>query len=137
MNFLFGFEGRVRRTSYLLGSIVANIVCSVILASLVMTGLQIEGDWTAGDWEALAVDWAPNVFMALAGIVVGVAAFWITLALSVKRWHDVGVSGWFALTAWLPGANFGVFVLLCLLPGSEGDNRYGPSPRRDDLMATA
>lgn len=137
MNFLFGFNGRVRRTSYFLGSVVANIVCGVILVSLLLTGLHVNGAWSGGDWETVAVDWAPNLAMGLLGLMVGVAAFWISLALAVKRWHDVGVTGWFALTAWLPGANFAVFVLLCLLPGTEGANRFGPSPRRDDLLATA
>ena len=36
-----------------------------------------------------------------------------------------------------PFANFVVFVLLCLLPGTPGPNRYGDSPRQDDLLAVA
>lgn len=137
MNFLFGFQGRIRRTSYFFGSLIANVVTGIVLAGVALSGLHVDGHWTGGDWESLYVDWAPNVFMGVVWAVVGVAAFWISLALAVKRWHDVGVTGWFALAAWLPGANFAVFVLLCLLPGNDGENAYGPNPRRDDLLATA
>ena len=34
--------------------------------------------------------------------VLGVIAFWSMLAITVKRWHDIGVTGWFSLLS-LPG----------------------------------
>lgn len=61
--------------------------------------------------------------------VLALAGLWSSLALTVKRWHDVGMTGWFAILTLPPFANFMMFVLLCLLPGSTGPNRFGRDPR--------
>lgn len=136
MNFLFGFQGRIRRTSYFFGTIVVGMLKWALLAPVLLTGLYVDGHWN-GDWSSVNVDWAPNVFMAVAGGIVALLAVWIGLALSVKRWHDANLSGWFALLTLVPGADFVLFLLLCLLPGTDGPNTYGSDPRRDSLIATA
>ena len=43
-----------------------------------------------------------------------------SIAIGVRRMHDVGKSGWFLL---IPIYNF----ILTLTKGTEGDNKYGPS----------
>lgn len=52
------------------------------------------------------------------------------LALSVRRCHDRGHSGWWYLVSIIPIV--GVlwwFINLGLLPGEKGPNRFGPDPR--------
>jgi len=56
-------------------------------------------------------------------------AFWIAAAVSVKRLHDRAHSAWALLWALLP--ILGVLWLLlqlALLPGTRGENQYGPDP---------
>lgn len=49
------------------------------------------------------------------------AIFLPTLAVGMRRMHDVGKYGWYI---WLPGYSL---VLACL-PGTYGPNSYGPPP---------
>jgi uncharacterized membrane protein YhaH (DUF805 family) len=55
--------------------------------------------------------------------------FWSQLAISVKRFHDLGMSGfWFPLIL-IPGIGQLVqFFLLGLRRGERGENKYGPDP---------
>lgn len=49
------------------------------------------------------------------------------LAVSVRRYHDTGRTGWLALLLFVPLINLLGLALLCA-PGTTGPNRYGPQP---------
>ena len=49
------------------------------------------------------------------------------LAVSVRRLHDSGRSGWFVLLLFVPLVNLFCLALLCV-PGTPGANRYGARP---------
>lgn len=49
------------------------------------------------------------------------------LAVCVRRLHDSGRSGWFALLLFVPLLNLLSLVFLCL-PSTPGPNRFGPTP---------
>ncbi len=52
-----------------------------------------------------------------------------SLAVVVRRLHDVGKSGWMYLILFIPiiGA---IWIFVLLLKDSEvGDNKYGPNPK--------
>ena len=86
---------------------------------------------------------APNVPLI---IVVGILWFWLWLRLMALRLHDVNRSGkWLAALLLLPavlaavgggqqmiGLGGGLFwivaLLLNIVPGTDGDNDYGPQP---------
>lgn len=51
-----------------------------------------------------------------------VAIFLPSLAVSIRRMHDVNKSGWYQL---IPFYGF----YLCCLAGDEGPNRFGPDPK--------
>lgn len=59
----------------------------------------------------------------------GLVTFIPSTAVSVRRLHDVGKSGWFLLIALIPiiGAIW-LLVLMCI-DGDHGDNKYGPNPK--------
>ena len=53
-----------------------------------------------------------------------------SLAVTVRRLHDVGKSGWILLIGLIPivGA---IWLLILLLRDSEaGENKFGPDPKR-------
>ena len=62
--------------------------------------------------------------------VVYVAAFWVSLATQVKRWHDLDKSGWMALLAIIPLV--GLVALICLgaKEGTGTPNRFGAGPMK-------
>ena len=55
-------------------------------------------------------------------IIVNLAFLLPSLAVSIRRMHDVGKSGWFVL---VPIYN----LILCFTAGNTGPNQYGPDPK--------
>ena len=83
--------------------------------------------------------WWVVLFNAIVGTLIGAIApdiTWIwslvilvpTLALVVRRLHDVGKRGWFYLWILLPLVG-GIVVLIQLLKDSAPDNQWGPNPK--------
>jgi uncharacterized membrane protein YhaH (DUF805 family) len=65
--------------------------------------------------------------MSLVVLVAVVALLVPIVAITVRRLHDTGRSGWWALL--LPVPLLAVVVyFFCLLPGSIGANKYGDEP---------
>ena len=132
LHFFFGFTGRIRRSSYFFGALAAmclwTILCvSAIAAIAVASGATVEtgsSSFIIGDGDFDGSPWLPIAFA-----ILGLLGLWSSAALTVKRWHVVGMTGWFALLTLPPFANFMMFVLLCLLPGTVGPNQYGRDPR--------
>ncbi len=125
LNFFFGFEGRVRRSNYFFGALVAGCLYSVLCVStFAAMGVHVGERLHSVTW-----DFEPSAVGLAIACVLSLIALWAMLALTVKRWHDVGMTGWFALLTLPPFANGMVFLLLCLLPGTTGANRFGSDPR--------
>jgi uncharacterized membrane protein YhaH (DUF805 family) len=61
------------------------------------------------------------------GVIVSLATFLPTLAVSARRLHDIDRSGWWALLIFTV---IGYLVLLywACLRGTVGANRFGPDP---------
>jgi uncharacterized membrane protein YhaH (DUF805 family) len=55
---------------------------------------------------------------------------WPSIAMRIKRWHDIGRSDWFVLMNCVPILNVFIDLALGLIPGNVGPNRYGPDPKR-------
>jgi uncharacterized membrane protein YhaH (DUF805 family) len=54
---------------------------------------------------------------------------WVSLAISVKRWHDLDKSGWWWLINFVPCIGpLWAFIETGCLRGTLGDNDYGPDP---------
>jgi uncharacterized membrane protein YhaH (DUF805 family) len=51
-----------------------------------------------------------------------------TIAVSVRRLHDTGRSGWFYLLNWVPIVG-PILLLVWFVSDSHPDNQYGPSPK--------
>ena len=69
--------------------------------------------------------------MAVSALAIAVAVLqlWISLAISVKRYHDRDRKGWWLLIALIPIIGvLWIFVVLGFLKGTEGANRFGSDP---------
>ena len=51
-----------------------------------------------------------------------------SLTLIIRRWHDLGKSGWFTLLLLIPLLNFLVMLYLWFVRGTAGPNTYGEDP---------
>ncbi|MGI9328314.1 MAG: DUF805 domain-containing protein [Pseudomonadales bacterium] len=68
---------------------------------------------------------------ALATLVFGaicIVTFIPSLAVTVRRLHDGGRSGWFCLLSLVPAVGGLLLLLLLALPGEAEANDYGPPP---------
>ncbi|MEY4766465.1 MAG: hypothetical protein RI907_3138 [Pseudomonadota bacterium] len=63
----------------------------------------------------------------LSGIFV-LATFLPSMAVSVRRLHDLGKSGWWWLVSLVPYLGVLVLLFMCAQPGQYGANEYGEDP---------
>jgi uncharacterized membrane protein YhaH (DUF805 family) len=120
MNLLFSFQGRVNRARFWLvhlGIIVVEIAIFVIVGGAAMMA----------DPEAAMA--ASRSTTSLLTLVLFVPIFWISLAVTVKRYHDRNKSGWWIFIVFVPliGAIW-YFIEVGFLPGTSGPNTYGADP---------
>ena len=60
-----------------------------------------------------------------------VFAFFPGLAVSVRRLHDTGKSGWFVFIVLIPLIGIIWFLILAASVGNAGKNKYGPPPNKN------
>ena len=73
-----------------------------------------------------------DAFISTYGLIIVVyylALFIPTLAVAVRRLHDIGKSGWFILVSLIPFIG-GIWLLILMVSDSQsGDNEYGVYPK--------
>jgi uncharacterized membrane protein YhaH (DUF805 family) len=110
------FEGRAHRTEYWMFTLFYFIIWFVLAILAAILGAVIN--------ETLSL------------IVLGILAIFLfatiipVLAVSVRRLHDTGRSGWWFLINFVPIVSL-VFLVFTLLESTPGDNEYGPPPSYD------
>jgi uncharacterized membrane protein YhaH (DUF805 family) len=55
------------------------------------------------------------------------------LAVSIRRLHDVGKSGWWMLLTFVPVAGL-ILMVFFAFDSEVGDNQYGPNPKSPALV---
>ena len=129
------FSGRSRRMEYWSFALLTFVVYVVCLAIMMAGGLSL----AALSNPEMAAAQQPGALVYVGGGLVGIfalAAFIPNLALNVRRLHDRNMSGWFLLLLIVLSAVpfIGILVsigwlVLMLLPGTPGPNKYGPDPK--------
>jgi uncharacterized membrane protein YhaH (DUF805 family)/cold shock CspA family protein len=112
------FSGRARRKEYwgyfLFWTIALFVIC---LIGLIADGVAGNLDNSDG----------PLLTMAACGLFV-VATVLPGMAITVRRIHDMGLSGWFYLLVFIPTIGALVVFVFMLVPGQKHENRWGPVP---------
>ena len=62
-------------------------------------------------------------------MIYGLALFLPSLAIGVRRLHDIGRSGWWLLLSFIPIIGFLVLLYWFVQDSEPGDNQYGPNPK--------
>ncbi len=117
--YLFGsFDGRIGRQQWWLGTVVLMVASWII--SFVIQMFAGAPDPATGQMNTGAL---------IILLVVMIPFIYASVALSVKRWHDRGKSGWWYLIVLVPIIG-GLWALVenGFLRGTEGPNQYGPDP---------
>lgn len=106
---LLSFEGRITRRSYWIGVLAILAVCAVL--SIVSS--------------ILGAIFAPLAFLPS---ILSLATIYPALAVSAKRWHDRGKSGWWSLVNIIPFGFLYSLYELGIMPGTDVENQFGASP---------
>ena len=114
----FGFSGRIDRSVYAL----AGLLVFTVQAFIVYRYLQpLLGTLANGGFDpALTLEMSPMTELQSGIFLLGQL---IHVALAAKRIHDFGRSGFFALLFMFAGLI--AYLVLCLMPGTPGPNKYG------------
>lgn len=56
-----------------------------------------------------------------------------SIAVQVRRFHDQDKSGWHILLGFIPIVGGFILLVFMCLPGTEGENSYGPDPKGADF----
>lgn len=114
----FSVEGRIGRLRYLAWSMVLSLVALPIVSVFALIGLGlVSADSTTG----LIIGGLLAFFLFLAFAIVGIL-------FSIQRLHDIGWSGWLWLLTLVPFVGSFFPLVIMVVPGNVGANRYGPPP---------
>lgn len=105
------FSGRARRMEYWMFVLVSVIIVFVIATLEKMFGYIPGKDET-------------NIFIDLYFLAVLVPS----IAVSVRRLHDIGKSGWWYFICFIPFLGWIWYLVLMCLDGTAGTNKYGAEP---------
>jgi len=108
------FSGRARRSEFwyfILFNLLVNLVAGVLDAAFFDTDIAAPEQFGAFSLIAFLVLLLPG------------------LAVSVRRLHDTGRSGWALLLALIPLVGIIILIVFYATRGEDGPNRFGPDPR--------
>jgi uncharacterized membrane protein YhaH (DUF805 family) len=105
------FSGRARRKEYWMFTLF-SVLISVVLA--IIDAMIRDGD--GGGMGPLRA-------------VYSLAVLIPSLAVTVRRLHDTGRSGWWLLISLVPCVGGLVLLIFTVEDGKPGENQYGPNPK--------
>lgn len=132
----FDFTGRSRRMEYWMFTLLWVIVTIVLFVLFIFDFISLMADLdrpsapSSDPFGGLGVlSWIALIAWSLFALI----AFIPGLALSVRRFHDVGMSGWVYVALYVGSIIFGIvglaILVITLLPSAEGSNKWGPNPK--------
>ena len=129
---LFSFKGRITREAYWLGNILLTMVVfniQVYLSRLYELNEINQGQISNTELlESIITQILQNnsnVFLILPILVIALG--WSSLAILAKRAHDQNITGWVALTIFIPIQFFPILVMIFfgVIKGNSSPNKYG------------
>jgi uncharacterized membrane protein YhaH (DUF805 family) len=117
------FTGRARRSEYWWFALLLWLVIAVIsVLPLIPTGTNMYGD-PAHNLEIVPMLLGPILFLGLA---------LPSIAVLVRRLHDVNFSGWFALLGLIPALGGIALLVFSLLPSNPDGARFDVTRQTKD-----
>jgi len=114
------FNGRARRTEYWMFVLfnLIFIVAAGVLDNIFGTTFKMDAGYGA---TAMPYGWLYMLYALFVLIP--------SLAVAIRRLHDLGKSGWMLLVALIPLIGGIWLLILFVTAGVQGENKYGPDPK--------
>ena len=112
------FSGRSRRKEYwyfVLFSVIVSLVLSAV--------------------DAILGTFSSSTNVGLLGGIYGLAIIIPSIAVSVRRLHDIDRTGWWVLISLVPVIGTIILLVFAVLDGTPGQNRFGPNPKASGRVA--
>lgn len=113
------FQGRARRKEYW------GFALFSYLGLIALTLAAVALDSSLGNLDGSN---AIPLATILVGVVFVLASIIPWIAMSVRRQHDIGLSGWFYLVIFIPSIGTLILLVFALIPSQKRENKWGPAP---------
>jgi uncharacterized membrane protein YhaH (DUF805 family) len=112
------FSGRSQRTEFWFFTLINALVLAIfVFAYSLLAGMaQVSERAFSAGYDVLVAVWM-------------LATILPSLAVSVRRLHDIGWSGWWVLLWFVPFAGGVILLVLFTMDSQPGTNVYGPNPK--------
>ena len=111
------FSGRARRKEYWMFTLFHFIIIFVLaFATAFMSG-------------GLESNEEPSIVMVVILVIYVLATLIPSIALSVRRLHDIGKSGWMYLITFIPYIGGFILLIFACMEGESRPNKWGPNPK--------
>ena len=128
----FNFEGRATRRQYWMFQLFNVIlISSLYIFSIIFSVLSFADNPYGYGISFFGL--IAGLFFILICLVI-LATFVQQIALSVRRIHDVGYSGWLFLISLVPIIGGIALLVIFCLDSQVGDNLYGPNIKEDNTI---
>lgn len=115
------FNGRSRRMEYWMFSLIHCVIVIVLGTGMIGLGMMKQ--------PALG---AASIFLIWAYLL---AALVPSLAVTVRRLHDIDKSGWWILISLVPFVGGIVLLVFTVMDGTRGSNQFGADPKAAEMPA--
>ncbi|VVN68072.1 DUF805 domain-containing protein [Pseudomonas fluorescens] len=109
---VFSVQGRIGRLRFLAWTLV-SLMAATIVAAVIVLSLFSDEHFVLG---------------GLFGFVALLAYLYVNITITVQRLHDLGWSGWLWFLNLVPMVGSVFPILITVMPGNTGANRYGAPP---------
>ncbi|MDX6263155.1 MAG: hypothetical protein QOH84_4843 [Kribbellaceae bacterium] len=107
------FSGRARRKEFWMFTLI-SVIISIVLSIID---------------RILGTSYGYNNSNGVLQSIYGLLVLLPSIAVSIRRLHDTGRSGWWYLINLVPCVGWIVFLVFAIQEGNAGDNEYGPDPK--------
>ena len=135
----FEFSGRSRRKEFWMFQLLQVLVSFVLFAIMLSGGgAQFLAGVENENFDSTVMG-VPMMIGGILAILWFLAAFIPSLAVTIRRLHDRNLSGWWygglLIASFIPilnifaGIGMLVMLVILMLDGTDGPNRFGPDPK--------
>jgi uncharacterized membrane protein YhaH (DUF805 family) len=121
------FSGRARRKEYWMFVLINALIMFVLyLPAILSMGALME---SGGYMTEMPIG------ITISMILIGIYGLFILLpaiAVLIRRLHDTEKSGWWILITLVPFVGGLVLFVFMVLPGTVGENKFGPDPKEGE-----
>jgi uncharacterized membrane protein YhaH (DUF805 family) len=110
------FNGRVTRSEFWFFSLFNTIISIALAVVSVLLSILVDPSF-----------FYLSTLYALALIIP-------SMAVSVRRLHDTGKSGWWILITLIPFVGAITFIVFTIRDSQSGQNKYGPNPKEGNTV---